>query len=184
MILTRQVEAVANFRKLSLLEGFRVLGERPYLGPQNVKLSLRILEPDGISDMELRFKNILHSINKITAQDAINKSLIPCCCEHCGGSNFVQKLVVQNKRVIEVLECAGGREIYTTTDRTRICTAQHHIVNGRVLGLTPSPEQIKASGQMVFREMLDRKRSEVESDSFDGSLCPQLDEDDEADYGE
>lgn len=175
-------------RKLTTLPGFKMVGERVYTGPGHRRLMLRIVEADGITEAELRFADQLHRSKVSTLDDALD-TLIPCCCEECGGTRFVQKILFKNRRIIEVLECASGLEISDTADRIKICTMVHPINGDRVSGLTPSPELIALASKMVARQSMRDRDNELNDQAGWEDAWPDFDntdpqEDDDGEFYE
>jgi len=128
---------------LSTLDGFRTIGEIDYTAPDGSRLRARMVEADAVREAEMRFHEVLHRAGCVTSQEVIDKILVPCSCEECGGIAFVQKFVSSNGRIIEVLECVSGNMVASDLNTDMLCQKQHSIVNGKPKELNPTEEQIR-----------------------------------------
>jgi hypothetical protein len=139
----------AVMKKLTTLPCFRVVSESRYVLAGNT-LRLRYVIGDRIALAESGFAKLLAESGAVSILEAIGM-MTPTCCEECSGIKFVQKIVIQNKREIEVLECAEAAGM-------RPCRRQHKVLGGRVSGLSPSEDQIRIASELLFKRHLSEKR--------------------------
>lgn len=154
-------------RPLTELTSFRIITGGVSAGPGGEILPFRYLEVDGLPDIEVAIIEKLVDAGKLDAFDAIRKILTPCRCEECGGGTFVQRLCVKHGRMIEVLVCASGELVYTTSDRTQPCVREHSVVRGEVSGLTPSPQQIAIADRILSDRIKGDSRDKIRVDEID-----------------
>lgn len=171
--------------RLSNLHGFRTIREIDYEAPNGQRLKARMVTSDAIHEAEMLFHKVLHNSGLMTTDKMVDNILIPCCCEECGGIDFVQKFVRRHKRIIEVLECVSGNTIVNSIGLRIPCHKQHSIVNGKPKELTPTPTQLQTVKDLY---RIDRMRLSETNEAVHATSSE--DDDDEPyymrdfDYGE
>lgn len=163
---------------LSELPGFKTLALVDYESPDGRTLKAKMVAADVIHEAEMKFHEALHHAGYVTTEQVINEILIPCCCEECGGTNFVQKYVRRHGRVIQVLECVSGNMVTNGLGNEVVCRKQHGIDRDKPKELTPTPTQLRIVKQL---RNLDMRRKITHSEL--AHLQPeQEDQDDEPYY--